>query len=346
MDCNCFTNLTIQQAIFCEIDLKSRKTFYRIYAILYVMARRRRSNQRNYALYVAIGVLAVLIFIFLSGGIAGFATAKNVGFSITIGNRVPNVTFVSEIAAQSPVEAGIRFVTFDALVNDSDGTSNIATVQGIFNKTGETSRFNSSCTKLSDITATLANYTCTIRMQYFDAPGSWSINVTATDVNGAEGINRSTIFTYNQLVAMVLFPDNLTWDSLAPTDTNSTATNDPTQINNTGNANNNVSVTAFDLHGEVNTGDRLNAANFTVDIETGSTCSGPACIECDQTFMANNSAVTVEGATLPRGNFSVLDTTTGKEQFFYCLTAINDSISSQAYSSSLLGPWVITAFAL
>lgn len=313
----------------------------------YSRRSRRRSNNLHQGYFIA-GLLFLAVALFAvtgDGGITGFATSDDVGLNITVGNIAPTVDDISNISAQNPTEATFTEVIFTFNATDSDGGSQLTGPTGRFNLTGEAFRDNASCEEITVINSTSREYRCNIKMYYFDAPGTWTVNATISDSNGDSGTRLET-FTFNQLLAMVLAPDNLTWASLAFTDTNSTANNDATQINNTGNANSNLSVTALDLHGETTVPDTLNAENFTVSTHTGGTCSGVTCSECTETLQANGSAVNITNATLPRGNFSVSDLDTGKELFYYCLLALNQSISSQSYSTSFLGPWTVTQFAV
>ena len=106
-------------------------------------------------------------------------------------------------------------------------------------------------------------------MWYFDVNGQWIINVTANDLGNMTYVsNYSTDFIYNQLQAIVISPQSITWPSVSPGAKNQTSNNDPTEINNTGNYNAtaNLQVEAINLYGA--TGEFINVANLTVDIET------------------------------------------------------------------------------
>jgi len=127
-------------------------------------------------------------------------------------------------------------------------------------------------------------------------------------------------------------PIALTWPTINLTDTNVLSNNDPVTINNTANKDitaGNVKVTAIDLQGETTATQYIYAGNFTVNINDA----------CEGTVMANNTAIAVSGATIPKGNNSKGD---GQEELYFCLEEIPPTISSQIYSTTGLGAWTIS----
>ena len=246
-----------------------------------------------------------------------------------------------------PTEEGATTLIFNVTVSDDDGASDIndSSVQAEFTN-DTTTRGNLTCTEnTGESTSTSQNYTCTIEMLYFDGPVEWMINVTANDLgNVTYYSNYSQHFGYNQLQAIVITPQALTWPSVSPGDTNQTSNNDPTIINNTGNYNatGNLQVQAYNLHG-TNT-EFIPVENFSVGLDTGDTCTGDLCIECNATttFLVNGTATTITGGVLERGNLT-LGESHSNETFYYCEHIIPSTISSQTYSTQNAGsaPWVI-----
>lgn len=304
------------------------------------------ANKRFYfstQMLIIIVVVAVVIF---AAGLAwdrillkatGFATSGTADVNITVGNNAPFVTFVSPVPATDPSENGVRNVTFTFVANDLDGVANLndSTARAYVNFSSDPVRTNSSCSHVADLNGTSANYSCTINMWYFDGAGGWSIHANISDVNSATGTNHSPTFTYNQLTAMVMSPSTLTWATLTLTSENQSSNNDPVLINNTGNdpiASGSVRVNAIDLGGEVITDEYIYAGNFSV----GTTSPG-----CGSTTLVNGTATGITGASLPRGNHSVNDGSTGQEQLYYCITALNSDISAQAYSTAAGGAWTV-----
>ena len=55
--------------------------------------------------------------------------------------------------------------------------------------------------------------------------------------------------------------------------------------------------------------------------------------------MANNTTIVVSGATISKGNNSAGQ---GQEDLYFCLEEIPPAISSQTYSTTGLGSWIIS----
>ncbi len=265
--------------------------------------------------------------------ITGKATEGSTSVSITVGNTAPAITFVQAISAQDLVESNKKSVTFYFTASDNDGYTNLddATAKAYFQKSGQTTRSNTSCVAGVG-SGNLKNYTCTIDMWFFDQAGVWTINTTIEDINDAPAENSSTTFSINTLTAMTMSPSALTWPQVGPTSSDVGSNNDPTKINNTGNAENlHIEVKALDLTGVTRTNEFIFANNFTVGVATEG-CSGTA--------MVNNTFTTVGTSTLTRGNYTLNDGT-AQEQVFFCLKGLPTTISAQEYSSSGLGSWTV-----
>ena len=305
---------------------------------------------------ILFGVFILILFINLSsadfydwfGKITGRVTTGQTNVSVALNgtNGVTLLVYNSSLGSVSPTEDGTTTATIYIVVNDTDGVSDIndTSVNVTFYKTGETNRGNNSCQLLSDLTAQTANYTCAVSMYYFDSSSTWNIIACARDLgNGTYVCNSTTTFTYNQLQALTLSPNSITWATLTPGGTNQTSNNDPSIVNNTGNYNfTNVTVKGFNLHGEVVTTTFINVANFTVANNTGSTA------ECDTsptvnnaTVLSNGTAIQIKHSLLTRGNHSVNNGATGQEQLYHCILTV-PQVQSQTYSTSYAGgAWII-----
>jgi len=265
--------------------------------------------------------------------ITGKATEGSTSVSITVGNTAPTIPFVQAITAQDLIESNKKSITFYFTASDADGNVNLddATAKAYFQKSGQTTRSNTSCVA-GTASGNQKNYSCTIDMWFFDQAGVWTINTTVEDINDAPAENSSTTFSVNTLTAMVMSPSSLTWPEVGPTSTDTGSNNDPATINNTGNAEGlHIEVKALDLAGVTRTDEFIFANNFTVGVATEG-CSGTA--------MVNNTLTQVGTSTLTRGNYSLNDGT-AQEQIFFCLKGLPTGISSQSYSSSALGSWTI-----
>ena len=297
----------------------------------------------NFGLFFVVIVILMLIpvssaniFSDFFGKITGRATSDTTALNITVGNSAPTISLVEAIAAKDPVIGSTRAIIFNFTATDSDGAGNIntSTAAGYFQRAGETTRSNTSCSSWASA-GNNANFTCTIDMWYFDQNGAWTVNVTIRDINSATGTNSSTTFTYNLLTAMNMSPSSLTWTSVGLTSTDTGSNNDPVQINNTGNdVGLNINVTALSLRGEVTLTQFIYANNFTISNVTEG-CSG--------TTMVNATSTNVTSALLYRGNntWNYNNDTSGQEQIYFCLKGVPQDISAQSYSSSAAGPWTV-----
>jgi len=275
---------------------------------------------------------------FIKKTITGKASSRPTNITITISGTNPaKITYVSPISAVDPTEATYKSVTFYITAYDEDGVADLndSSFRAEFNNSNEPRR-SGSCTLVNDINAKSANYSCTVNMWYWDKSGVWTINASGTDLgNKSIATNTSTTFTYNQLKAMVISPTTLTWPAISPNSTNQTSDNDPTLINNTGNYNGTIDVTAINLLGESDPLYIIYAANFTVGLTTGA--QNP---ECAGQALANNTLVTITNSISNRGNLSA-GGGAGQEEFYYCIPRVPSNLSSQTYSTTLGGSWTI-----
>ena len=289
-------------------------------------------------------ILLIIPFVFagffgdLWNSITGMATTATTTLSITIGNTVPNVTLVSTIGDRSINTGGQVFLTFLFNATDLDGnqTINDTSAQGMFNKSGEDLRLNSSCTKTGS-NANTTTFNCTIGIWYWDAAGNWTINATIFDNSRAQATNYSRTFELQPTTAMVMSPTALTWPSIALSDKNQTSNNDPIIVNNTANkdiADGSLTVQAIELQGDDDPTKALRATNFTVSINTG----GSPPLDCAGTKMVNNTATGVTGASMNAGNNSAA---AGNRSLYFCLSEVPAGATSQTYSTTDLGAWTI-----
>ena len=284
----------------------------------------------------------VLDFFKIKNAITGFATSSTTSLNISIGNTAPIVANVSTIQTQSITEASATRIEFTFIVTDVDGNSNIndTTLRAQFNKTGETTRFNNTCRRLSNLSTNQANFSCTVDLWYYDSAGGWDVNVSIKDLNNAVAENTTTNFSLGESTNMVMSPTSLTWPSFSVTAVNQTSNNDPIIINNTGNknvSNGSITVTGKDLVGETTNTQSIFAGNFTVDVNnTGG--SAPNLLECRKTQLVNNTITNITSSNVTRGNNSAGN---GQAYLYFCLTQVSPSISSQPYSTAQLGAWTV-----
>lgn len=291
---------------------------------------------------VALTLILVLSISFISAGfwdnfkLTGKATSQATDVSITVSGSNPAVVTIPSISNQNPTEATTTTLNFNVYMSDSDGVADLDDSSVAANVTdGTTTHSDASCSWVNDIDSTTANYTCSVTMDYWDTAGTWNIGASGADLgSGSTTHNTTATFTYNQLKAMVISPASLTWPSVTPGATNQTSNNDATVINNTGNYDGTITVTAIDLLGDTTPSESITADSFTVGISTGA--GNP---ECAGTALQNSTAVEITSSDSNPGNLS-LGSGSGQEQLYYCIPELG-AVSSQAYSTSQGGSWTI-----
>jgi hypothetical protein len=274
------------------------------------------------------------------GKITGRVTSNPVNVNITVADTVaPVISTVNTISAvtlnegPSSTSVVINFSASDSSnLNDTSALINLT-------RSGEAVRANTTCVKIASVGGTIANYSCTIIFYWFDGAGSWNITASVKDISGNLGMNVTPI-TVNALTGFVSAPAALTWAAIIPGSNNQTSSNDPVLMNNTGNQDitaGNVQLNTTNLKGEVDNTKALTAGNFSVGVTTGG--SPPA--ECGATTMASSVYTARGSATLPHGNFTVNDGSTGQEQVYFCLKHAGTELTSQAYSTANMGAWTL-----
>jgi len=289
--------------------------------------------------YLIAGFLAILIVLPLaSAGIFDFMTGKatsgTTDVNIPVGNTGPIIIYVSPIAAVSPIENNQKTVYFSFHAYDHDGTADLsdASAAAKFTKGGEATRSTSSaCTKIGDLDAKTANYTCSIVMWYWDGDGIWDVNATIIDLSSAVAVNETTTFSYSTLAAFTMAPESLTWSTLLPGATGQESNNEPTNLSNTGNdESTNIQINATDLLGNSDATKAIIASGFQSKI------SAPA---TGGTSLVNVTFTQVSGAALPNGNLSAGEAI---ENLYYAVD-VPASVTKQTYSTTTTGAWTIKA---
>jgi len=300
-------------------------------------------------------MILVLLVGFVSAGflgdlynqITGKATSGTASLNVTIGNTVPSIIFVEPIAAITPNESGVNYTVFNFTALDPDGVANLddLSAEVRVQLSGATTRINTSCILGEDINGTAANYTCTFGMYYFDnSSSSWIVNVTVNDTNNAVAIDDSSTVQFSLLTSMVT-GGALAWASLQLAATDTGADNNPIIVNNTGNdIDLSINITAFDLEGISTPGEFIFAGNISVENITAG-CTGAftiPMINASDSGQTNNRT-NITSAILQSGNNSLSDSnaTSGQEELFFCITAVNPDLSSQDYSSDAYGSWTV-----
>jgi len=300
-------------------------------------------KKRGYII-IFLGVLLLIIPLAFAGPfdwlkkITGYAESEEVNISITVtGNNTPTIQVYNETMDDGNISDGpnegdtytnmvINFTAYDA---DGYGNINDSSAKINLTLTGETPR-NVSCTNVSDYALYYVNYTCSITMAWWDGAGTWTINATISDNTNNNATNDSTTFYVGATDAYVQSLTTLTWGSITAGATLEEA-NDDIELNNTGNMDKYIEVNATNLRGESTPGLALWAGNFTVKDSAG----------CGGTAMSPNVSTNITSATLPAGNFSIDDKSTGQEVIHFCLETAGSELIAQDYSTLNEGPWKI-----
>lgn len=287
-------------------------------------------------------VLVLLLIIpFASAGtfsnlwnqITGRATTSPVTLNISVGAgnspTIWNVTKITDVSGGLNEGPAPTYVIINFSVTDADGIGNIndSSARVNLSKSGETSRINSSCARWQ-ASGNSANYTCNMTMYWWDGVGNWVVNVTIKDLNGNYAENSTITLTVGSTSGFVSGPSSLTWATISPGATNTLANNN-LRLNNTGNVVKNVQINATDLVGESTSSKQLGANNFS--IANTSSCTGAA--------MSNYVYTAV--STLPIGNYSLNDGSSGQKDLYFCLTSANSDLTMQAYSTLSKGTWTV-----
>ncbi|MEK6926259.1 MAG: hypothetical protein AABW50_03190 [Nanoarchaeota archaeon] len=289
-------------------------------------------------------VFSVLLIVLLSFASANFATdfwkrftgqvpSQPQNISITVVGANPVSISVPAIVA-SPTENTFTNVVFSVNVTDPNGVNDIndSSVSPEINN-GAIFRIG-SCSFSQDINSTTANYSCSVLMWYFDPStpsSSWTTRVQAKDLGNQTLMNGTAVFTYGLLKSMVISPSQLFWPSVIPGASNQNSSNDPTIINNTGNYNGIINVTAYNLLGETIPSESIVANSFSVSSASGSEClSG--------TTLSHSISAGITGSSSNPGNLSAGG---GQANLYYCIPLV-PTVSSQVYSTTGGSSWAVT----
>ena len=295
---------------------------------------------------VALGVLLLLPF--ASAGffdwITGKASTQPTNLSIPVGNTGPKIFAVttasgSNTIIDTPNEQSYTDVQIMVQAYDHDNSTDLddSTLTVDFTKALETTRsaaYGTGCS-ISSSADKYRNYSCTIRMWYWDRAGTWNIAATIADLSANSTSNTTQVFTYNTLLAFKINPNLLVWNTLQIGDTDKKAINNPTYLNNTGNNLANVTVNATDLAGIINPALYIDANDFKdsgIDECIGTSLNTGAFVPINTN---DTSGITL---ALTKGNLSAL---AGQQTLYHCLTVVNETLIKQNYTTSTNGAWTI-----
>lgn len=269
-------------------------------------------------------------------GMAGISVADNHSMSpsVTVGNTIPDIYYMAlGTSSYDPTESNTTGVNVTIRVRDQNGIDDLddSAVKLEVDDTGTFSSAvakytNTSCVAVSNISGTEREYYCEWDMDYWDEATTYSTQITAGDQAGTVSNDTSTnapTYTYTTLVATDIDSLSISFGSVTVSTSNNTATENPTTINNTGNADMYMNVTGADLTGGAYT---YAVGNFSVDLD-----SNPAGEQ-----VLTTSSTQIAGASIARGS----DGTPSPEEELYWFADVPTSLQPETYT----GTWTLTQY--
>lgn len=203
----------------------------------------------------------------------------------------------------NPTENSITeiFINFNA--TDTNGTAHLNNTEckcqlsfGTPWTTTYENAQNTSCANQTIDTDTM-QYSCTIKMQYWYANGTYAANVTIADIQTSFAHNATSTLTYAQLIASSIDTTLVDFGTIVQADYDTTKTdlNSPLTVTNTGNKNLTLKITGAHLTAKSAT---LNTGNFSVN--NASASAGALTLTTTQQTIPG-TLVPIEDAT-PGGN--------------------------------------------
>jgi len=297
-----------------------------------MILRVKRDDFKKYSIVLSVFLgLIALIFLTPLGSVLA-TTSSTFTVSLAIGNQLLNITVIEQNSNITPIDGTTArlIITFD--VEDANGVADINISSGLvtINQSGTVrNSVPGNCTQISS-SGNTATINCSVLVYYFDLNGYWDLSINISDNFGVNASNTSNIYnvTIGTLSAMTLTPASLSFGTaLSQGQKDINATDDPLQVNNTGNqAFNTVQVTGVNLAGTTTPSQLIPASNFTVNV-TNTVGTG--------TYLINGTLVTIIDASVAVGNNTF-------DELFFFLDEINSSISAQTYDSTLHGSWNVT----
>lgn len=293
-----------------------------------------KSGHIKSVLFISIIFLTLLIPIafagwfdfFKSNGITGKVVNGTNMVTLSIGNTAPFIDQVSNISDVVINASTTTQVNMWYIVNDSNGVSDIkdSSARVFFTKTGETTRSNTSCRRTANISGVSANFSCGVKIWYYDAGSAWTVNVSINDTGNNLAYNDSTTFNIMSSIHINMSNNTLTWNSLTVGATDIGAIL-PINLTNVGNQNiTNITIKAYDLLGELYN-DTIGVGNFSVKNQSG----------CNGYNLVNDTKIQGIYNTIPRftkGN--------NNQSIYYCIESV-PNVNSDTYNST--SPWITTA---
>ncbi|MFA7708209.1 MAG: right-handed parallel beta-helix repeat-containing protein, partial [Candidatus Pacearchaeota archaeon] len=263
--------------------------------------------------------------------------AGNVTFNVSLDGRYsireapetyyPRIISVRALAEIMPIQGESVSVIINFTAYDMNGFNDLKddSAKVVLSKLGyETSR-ESSCINTGSFNVSYTNYSCNVKMQYFDKGGDWNVFTYIEDDSGAYGANESVNFKYLYLTA-VDNPAVLDWGRLSPGDVNKPAINNPVLANNTGNEDIPViKITGANL---INGTYFIGVSNFSVNTSNG---------YGNGVLLVNGSVVSLDNSFLASRNSYF----NGEKELYFYINQVPYKLPSLDYKTDSNYPWII-----
>lgn len=296
-----------------------------------------RLMKKRFAIFIAL-MMIMMVLPYASAGffdffkrITGKPVSELTNVSVVVGNSAPVIFDVQSISFVNLNEGTTKDIIFNFSARDGNGAGDLndSSVNAVFERTGEPIR-TGICAFISSISSD-KTYICNVTMQYYDDNGAWNVNVSIKDIGGNYAENSSTFVNVNLLRAISISPTSIGFPIVSPGGTNIISSVD-TSVNNNGNYEGTLDITAANLTGETSGSEHIPAGNFRASAASfGTTCT-------TGTQLTDRSTTTIASSNLPRGPSG-----NNEENVTYCLTLVPNGISTQTYSTNGVGSqaWVI-----
>ena len=237
---------------------------------------------------------------------------------------------ISNLGFQNIQPGKAKYINFSVLVSNYVG-QNLINLNASFSN-GNITRTNSSCARIADVSSTIANYSCSVDIWYFDPPGEWNVSANVRDSIGRVASRRESFVLMSE--AFVSHQGVLSWGNLFPGDTNRIR---DLLLNNTGNdAFSQIKIIGRNLLQQPSGASIIPSINFSISYLSASSCAG---INLD-----HGMEKIITGATLAVGNNSINtnNESSGQEELFVCLRQVPVGLPSGEYRASGANTWEIT----
>jgi hypothetical protein len=234
--------------------------------------------------------------------------------------QTPSISNVTNAGPFTPLPSQNLTILVNFTATDGDGVGTINDSSAVLrvNRSGTTR--TGACTP-NDINSSSTTYNCSVLLTHYDPAGGWSINVSVSDTTWLNTSNATASFTYNELQSIALSPASFSFGTTTPGTTTGASAN-PLRIDNRGNVNMTLNITAHDLWNTT----RIGAGNITVNIT-----------DALGLVLQNGTELRVPGA------FVDMDNSSGdRNASFYFYLTVPIGTPSGSYTSQQ--NWVVTTY--